>query len=77
MTIPISGWNGTGPRLSARNCGLVRAKPSGSASGQENGPGPPDGTRPEGDSVDQYEVDLLGRIDEKTLRQVFSSFYNL
>lgn len=30
-----------------------------------------------GDSQDRYEEELLQRIDEKTLRQVFSSFYNL
>jgi hypothetical protein len=29
------------------------------------------------DGGDHYEEDLLRRIDEKTLRQVFSSFYNL
>lgn len=48
---------------------LLRQRPG-------NGPSPPGGAQPEGDSIDQYEADLLGRIDEKTLRQVFSSFFN-
>lgn len=33
MMIPITGWNGTGARLSARNCSWARGRPSGSASG--------------------------------------------
>ena len=41
-----------------------------------DGPCPPETVRPEGDTIEQYEADLLRRIDEKTLRQIFSSFYN-
>ncbi len=32
---------------------------------------------PDGDHDDLYEDDLLSRVDEKTLRQLFASFYNL
>ena len=42
-----------------------------------DGPCPPELVQLEGDTIEQYEADLLRRIDEKTLCQVFSSFYNL
>jgi mRNA-degrading endonuclease RelE of RelBE toxin-antitoxin system len=43
----------------------------------DGGPCQSETVRSESDAIDHYETDLLRRIDEKTLRQIFSSFYNL
>ncbi len=44
---------------------------------QKSGDGPTTGVWQVPAPGDAYEEDLLSRIDEKTLRQLFGSFYNL